>query len=290
MAELNANNYLNLIGYILNVAVTFGASSFFNFPDNAELSNKYQTIVTPAGLSFAIWGIIFLSQGFFAVLQMLSSYRSHGFVQEGVKYWYFVACVFQSIWTFAFGYEVIGLSFLCMGGIFLSLLPIVRNQSRLGSEFEEFESSQAISDFWVLKFPFSIHCGWIAAAFAVNANVFLVASGVQAAAQERWAYATVIYTVGCAMVALFYLPSPDFTIPYVLVWATMGIAIELKSPKDSIVNMFTDAVIGRVRAAVLGVCVMLAIVTTGYGIYRAVYMGRRLNSRSNETQVYTRVN
>ena len=35
--SLNTNNYLNLFGFITNVVVTFGASSIFGFPDNAEV-------------------------------------------------------------------------------------------------------------------------------------------------------------------------------------------------------------------------------------------------------------
>ena len=81
MTDLNTLNYLNLIGYIINVLVTFASASVFSFPDNAELSEKYQTIITPSGGTFAIWGIIFISQGIFAVIQMLSGYRSNPLVQ-----------------------------------------------------------------------------------------------------------------------------------------------------------------------------------------------------------------
>lgn len=41
---VNVNNYLNLVGYIINVFVTAFASLIFGFPDNAELSEKYQTV------------------------------------------------------------------------------------------------------------------------------------------------------------------------------------------------------------------------------------------------------
>ena len=133
MTDLNAFNYLNLVGFIINTLITFGASPVFGFPDNGELSFKYQTIVSPAGITFAIWGIIFISQGIFSVMQMLPAYRSHPLIQEGVSYWYFSACIFQSIWTFAFGYEVIALSVLMMGGILCSLVPIVIQQSKIDS-------------------------------------------------------------------------------------------------------------------------------------------------------------
>ena len=116
MESLNTNSYLNLVGYIINALVTFLASPIFGFPDNSALSEKYQTLVTPTGWTFAIWGIIFLSQGIFAIVPMLPQHRSNALVQEGVSHWYFIACVFQAAWTFAFGYELIGRSTIFFHG------------------------------------------------------------------------------------------------------------------------------------------------------------------------------
>jgi benzodiazapine receptor len=279
MSNLNTINYLNLIGFIINTIVTFGASAAFGFPDNAELSNKYQTIVTPSGGTFAIWGIIFLSQGIFAIVQMLQDFRSNLLVQKGVSFWYFSACMFQSWWTFAFGYERIGLSALMMGGILISLIPIVWKQSKIESE----PSDNTVKEFWLLKFPFSIHCGWIAAAFAVNVNVLVLSMGSTARTQEAWAYVTIVYAVFCALIALVYLSPPDFTIPSVLVWASIGIASELKNPSDSILDTFAEGTIARVRGAVIALATILTVVTAGYGAYRRV---KKSSSNVIETDTY----
>jgi len=272
MSNLNTFNYLNLIGFIINTIVTFGASAAFGFPDNAELSNKYQTIVTPSGGTFAIWGIIFLSQGIFAIVQMLQDFRSNLLVQKGVSIWYFSACMFQSWWTFAFGYERIGLSTLMMGGILISLIPIVWKQSKI--EPEPSAKNTPLKEFWLLKFPFSIHCGWIAAASAINLNIWILKMGATSRTQEAWAYATIVYAVFCALMALVYLSPPDFTIPSVLVWASIGIVRELNSPSDSILDTFAEGTIARVRVCVIALGATLAVVTAGYGAYRRVKKSR----------------
>ena len=51
-------------GYAVLLAVNgiFGSGAF-GVPTNAEVSDAYPTNVTPAGLTFAIWGPIFLLQG-----------------------------------------------------------------------------------------------------------------------------------------------------------------------------------------------------------------------------------
>ena len=58
-SKLVALNYLNIVAYIVNVVFTYGigVGGFFNLPTNDELSEKYQTLVTPVGWAFAIWGL-----------------------------------------------------------------------------------------------------------------------------------------------------------------------------------------------------------------------------------------
>jgi hypothetical protein len=263
MGTLNTNNYLNLFGYLVNVLVTFAASGIFGFPDNAELSEKYHTLVTPSGITFAIWGIIFLSQGIFTILQMLPKYCDTVLVQEGVSYWYFVACIFQSMWTFAFGYEVLWLSVIFMGGILASLFQIVKTQSRIESD---------LADFWLLKFPFSIHAGWIAAAFAVNVNVLVFAAGAPAKVQVTWAVLSLLYFILVAAYDLAFTSPFDFTVSLVLLWASIGIASELKNPKDAILYTFTLDEISKVRNGVVSICILLALAVAlfaGYRLYKA---------------------
>ena len=59
--KLQTLNYVNVVAYLSNFLVVF-FSTRAGLPDNAELSNKYQTLVTPAPYAFAIWGIIFTAE------------------------------------------------------------------------------------------------------------------------------------------------------------------------------------------------------------------------------------
>jgi len=281
MDSLNYINYLNLVGYIVNILITFGAAPVFNFPDNAELSDKYQTLVTPAGFTFAIWAVIFGSQAMFVIFQMLSGNRSNELVQDGVSYWYFVACIFQSAWTFAFGYEVIWFSVFMMLGILVSLVTILVRQKSIISPEDD-----ALKEFALYKFPFSVHCGWIAVAFAVNVNVWITASEAEVDTREYCAYATLIYAILVAAFAFIYFSPPNFTIPSVLVWATIGIASELKRPQDEIEREFEKDTIIQVRGSVIVVCALLAVVTVVYGIY-TVIRKKKENNDSERPSTYS---
>lgn len=94
-SKLQAVNYANIAAYIFNAAITYGVGVSGYFPTNEELSAKYQTLVTPSGYAFAIWGIIFLSEAVFTVLQALPAYRSSDVVVKGVGYYFVLACIAQ---------------------------------------------------------------------------------------------------------------------------------------------------------------------------------------------------
>jgi len=254
---LNYINYLNLAGYIINILVTFGASPIFDLPDNAELSERYSTLVTPAGWTFAIWGIIFIFQGIFTVVQMLPDYRSLPMVQDGVNVYYFATCLAQSAWTFAFGYETIFLSVIFMVAILASLVKILLEQIKIEAN---------LKDFWLLKFPFEIHCGWIFAAFAVNANAAIVAGEGGASAQMFWAVLSLLYILTVTVASFVYKKEPNFTIPSVLAWASLGIAIELNEPGARVADQFEEAIIKRVQFGVYFVFALI-LAAVGYFVY-----------------------
>jgi benzodiazapine receptor len=55
---------------------------------NGELSEKYQTLVTQIGFAFAIWGIIFIAQFIFTVVQLFHSFRGAPLVAKAIGYDY----------------------------------------------------------------------------------------------------------------------------------------------------------------------------------------------------------
>lgn len=84
---------LNILAFALNACETAGIGPFsirFNEnQDNASISAKYQTIITPHGIAFSIWGIIFLMEAIFCLVTLFNTrMRSNSLVIEGVSYWF----------------------------------------------------------------------------------------------------------------------------------------------------------------------------------------------------------
>lgn len=235
IARLNRYNYLNLIGFVINALITFGASSVLGFPNQTDLSLKYQTIITPDGFTFVIWALIFLSEGIFAILQMLPSCRSFDIVQDGVSYWFFLACLAQSAWVLAFGYELLILALAFMGLILISLFRIIVLQSRI--------SPSGGKQFWAFRFPFSLHCGWIFTAFALNMNVVVVAHSDNELLQAMFGALSLVALFGFVAYVYCLDGPPNYVIPTVFAWALFGMFRELHQPSDKLLEVFAKEVI-----------------------------------------------
>jgi hypothetical protein len=160
--RLTARNWVNLAAFIVNFGVTYGSLTGAFGATNTALSKKYQTLVTPAGWAFSIWGPIFIWEGIFAVCQMLPTLRGNALVQR-ITIWWSVACAFQVLWSVVFAQEAIMLALLCMLGILGSLLGL--------NWTADVGESMTAKEFCLLRAPFSLHLGWIVAASAVNASV-----------------------------------------------------------------------------------------------------------------------
>lgn len=243
-------NFINALAFAVNVFVTFaiGTGGAFGRPTNSELSAKYQTIVTPVGLMFSIWALIFLLQGMWVVLQFLPSYRrDEGVLQVG--YLYLLAVVFQCGWTLAFSYEVIWLSLLFM---YLLCASLVAATLRLQTYPKTWKG------YFLWQFPISLHCGWIIAASAVNTSVMAVAAEASAGAQIAVASVSLAVLVLVAVAWLVANPV-DLAVPSVLVWALIGVVLSLKDPVESLAATFSTSQIDGIKYASLAGLSFIAI-------------------------------
>lgn len=268
-------NYLNAVAYVANVVVTYAVGAADSSHSNAAISAKYQTIVTPAGWAFAIWGVIFISQLIWAVAQLRPAFRASPLVIGGVGWYYLGVAAAQIAWTLLFSFELISLSLVAMLLVLFFLDMIVGSQCK----FVKLGGAVTSQDYWILRFPFEIHAGWIIAASLVNINLVLVAWNASATVQFIAALLSLLVLL-MADAYFLHLTHPVFVIPLVLAWASVrimgccvltvivlmstmnslfhhisyyislfqiAIAQELKQPQETIANAFSEKQISIVR-------------------------------------------
>ena len=256
-----ALNYWNAIAFTTSVTFVFGSQHLKGTKDNATLSKKYQTLVTPSGYAFGIWGIIYLAEFGFIIAQF--NFPATFFVTDIVGYNFIYACFAQSLWAICFGYEYNTASFICMTAILGSLVPIVykiftrtpANNNDSGGESSG-DHNHHYSWLWN-EFPMEIHCGWIMAASLVNMNVLLVSYHVSSKVQIISAYITLGIILFCGTYFSVFLTffsgrisshkEFSFVIPCVMAWASIAISKELNSPNELIVTNFSPDIINSIQ-------------------------------------------
>lgn len=241
-------------------------AGWFGAGTNTEFSNKYQTIVTPKGTAFSIWSIIFVFQALFAVIQLLPRYRSKPMVQDGVSYWYFATCFMQNMWTFFFGFELIPLSLVAMVLVWCCLVGLLLSQYYAPSQ-------NTLEEFWLLRFPFAVHAGWITAAMAVNTNLVVVYASAAASVQLAVGIISLAVLHAISVWVLFAMQRPNYTIACVLAWANGWIYAELQNPRQKIVDTFNEQVISGVAYASFAVCLIILsqiVIRVAYKGFRTV--------------------
>lgn len=254
-AKINHKNILNLFFYIFNIVFTYGVGTegWFGNGTNSELSEKYQAIITPKSTAFSIWAVIFVFQAIFAIVQLLKRFRAHPMVQQGVSYWYCGVSLAQVGWTISFTYEVIPLSLVFMLLILFSLYGLLYSQYYT-------ESTGKLVEFWLLRFPFAIHAGWITAASALNVSVVAVWKAAPADIQLAIGIVSLAVLHAISVWMLFNLKKgPNYTIACVLSWANGWIYAELQEPKSLITGTFAPDIINGVAYAAVSVAFIILL-------------------------------
>ena len=259
-------SFLNLIGFLAVVAVNALAVLLpLNNNTTQALSDKYPNLFVPAGLTFSIWGVIYILLGIYTVYQMVIAFKPVGqksdfFDRIGI--WFFISCIFNAGWIFAWHYEVVWLSLVIMLLLLISLLSIYL---RLGIGRRDDVSN---NEKGLVHLPFSIYLGWITIAAIANATAFLVKIGWNGFGLDQQFWTVVVIAAGIVITLGMIFIRNDIFYSLVVIWALAGILIKrLANPGTPAMLIITIAIAG---IALLAICVLIQIyryLRSGKGIY-----------------------
>ncbi|MFO7711750.1 MAG: tryptophan-rich sensory protein [Dehalococcoidia bacterium] len=214
---------LNLVGFAGTVVVNALANIIpINNITTGEVSDLYPNLFTPAGLTFSIWGLIYLLLGIFAVYQLMPSFRRDPQKAELIHKigpLFFISCLANSGWIFAWHYQSIGLSLVLMLALLASLLAIYL---RLGIGRAELSRAGR----YLVHLPFSIYLGWITVATIANVTIMLVDVnwGALGLGAHFWAAAVIVVGTMIGLSVLFTRKDAYYAL--VVDWALLGILLK----------------------------------------------------------------
>ena len=109
---------LNLFGFLGTVVVNALAVTLpLNYKTTQQLSDQYPNLFVPAGLTFSIWGIIYILLAILVIYQLIVTFRKDESGLNPFKkigYLFFVSSILNIGWIFSWHYEIVSLSLLIM--------------------------------------------------------------------------------------------------------------------------------------------------------------------------------
>lgn len=226
-------NYLSNTGAINNTTI-------------GEVSNGLNSLFTPAGYAFAIWGFIYVLLLGFIVYQGRSLFvkvRDDSFILK-IGWWFVLSCIANCAWVFAWLYGYTGLSCIIIFVQLFSLIKIIlNNDMELNDE--------PISVLAFLWWPFVFYSGWVTVASIACVSSYLVKIEWDGFGMSdvNWTIIMIVIAMMINLLVIYKRNMREFAV--VGAWALIAIAFANYSNNMSIVYVAGFA------AAVLFIATMI---------------------------------
>jgi hypothetical protein len=189
---------------------------------SAQVSDSYPSLFTPPGYVFSIWGIIYTLAMVFMIYQARPSQRNEGYLTR-IGFLYLVSALANMCWLLVFHYsygvpQLLAASLIPMTILLLCLLSIYQ---RLGIGKGQLPRNQKLA----IHLPISVYLGWISLAMIANIASALNAliPGIPMSAQALWT--ALVIVVALVITVLMVWTRRDFAFGLVVIWASIGIAL-----------------------------------------------------------------
>ena len=209
--------WLNIIAFVAVVLVNglAGSTTLIGGQDTAQVSDNNFTLITPAGYTFAIWGIIYTLLGLFVIYQALPSDK--GKTTEKVDWFFILSCIANICWLFLWQFEYLAVSVVLMFLLFASLLKAYLN---LGISKSSISWRERIA----VHAPFSVYFGWITIASIANVAAALVSVGWNGLGLSAETWGILVILIALLITTLVVITRRDVAYGLVIVWALIGIS------------------------------------------------------------------
>ncbi|WP_086444370.1 TspO/MBR family protein [Candidatus Enterococcus lemimoniae] len=208
--------------YFVMIAVNAAAVLLpLNGMTTQEVSDTYPNLFAPAGLTFSIWSVIYLSLAGFVVYQWFKpadqSVLNDRQIRRKLSILFITSSILNSAWLLAWQYLQIDLSVVIM--LVLLIVLIYTNHMLT-------KASLTKKDYFFIRLPFSIYFGWITIATIANITAFLVDKNIAVLQNNQVVWTIIILIVGLVIIATTIIRNKDIAYGLATLWAYYGILLK----------------------------------------------------------------
>ena len=227
--------YLNIVFFAVMIVMNYLANALpLNNKTTGALSDALPNLFVPAGLTFSIWGIIYLLLAAFCIFQFI---ESNQIVIEKIGWLFSISCLLNAVWIVAWHYQRIPVSLLIMAGLLITLIYV----------------NMVIRDlpFGIIKAAFGVYLGWICIAIIANVTALLVRYNWNGSGISEVAWTIIMISAGALLVSLALLRLQNPFIGLSVIWAFLGIYLKRQD------DYRTIAITAIVALVIVGIITLL---------------------------------
>jgi benzodiazapine receptor len=224
----------NIAAFILVIVVNGMANAIpIGGQTTGQVSAKYESLFTPAGYTFSIWGVIYLALTVYVFYQAMPK-RRENVVLAKISPLFKLNCLANALWIVAWHYDFLVISLLLM---FVILATLIRIYRILGIADGPASTGRKL----FVHIPFSLYTGWITVATIANMSAVQAAMGWNSLGLSAIDWTLVKLAIAGAIGAIVILRRGDIAYGLVIAWAAMGIVV--KQAATPIVSGAADTVV-----------------------------------------------
>jgi hypothetical protein len=216
---------LNTVFFLLHLVPSqLTQLRLFNNQTIGEVSARYPALFTPAGITFSIWGIIYLALIAFCIYHIVKAFKEPALHEANVDlkrlgFLFMLNNLATGAWTIAWVSEWLLLSVVLM---LIQLVTLLLIHLRLGI----FDASRSPASRWFTQVPLSLYFGWIIIATVANISAALVGLGWDGFGLSEGLW-TIIMIVAATLIVVFVVVSrTNSVVGLVGMWALYGIILK----------------------------------------------------------------
>jgi hypothetical protein len=214
MQKISTLKILSIVAFMGTLTVNYLANALpINGVTSADISNKYYNEFAPAGITFTIWGIIYL----LLIGTIIWQFKLVGKSIDTLNKWFTANSLLNATWLFAWHYDILPLTLVLMLGILYTLVQI---NTTIAEDLPD-----TLSFKWLPQSAFGVYLGWICIATIANFTTFLVSINFNKFGLTDTFWTGAVIGIGSITAAMLVVRFKNIYIGLAVIWALAGIII-----------------------------------------------------------------
>jgi hypothetical protein len=187
--------------------------------NTGQLSALYPNIFVPAGLTFSIWGLIYVLLFIYVIYALTIAIKGvKGILCIKTQLAFALTCLLNGAWIYFWHYKMIFWAEMIMLALLVTLIYLFQKTSKLDTK--GFRKTLAVSA------PINIYLGWITVATIANTTALLVARdwGTWGLSENIWTVTMILIATSITVIILIKKLTVCYSL--VIIWAFIGIFIK----------------------------------------------------------------